>query len=159
MNITEFAQYAGVSKAAVSRYFNGGYLSADKRARIEAAVEATGYHPSIQAQMLRTRRTRQIGVIMPRLSSESCARMVEGISRVLDEQGYQRRHRGLRLAALHDDFPGADPGQCRAHPAKPGVRVGRPPRGRCDRHRRCRAGRGCLLRPGCRPWRGLLSGL
>ena len=36
MNITEFAQYAGVSKAAVSRYFNGGYLSADKRARIEA---------------------------------------------------------------------------------------------------------------------------
>ena len=49
----------------------------------------TGYRPSMQAQMMRTRRTRQIGVIMPRLSSESCARMVEGISRVLDEQGYQ----------------------------------------------------------------------
>lgn len=85
MNITAFAQYAGVSKAAVSRYFNGGYLSAEKRAQIAAAVEATGY----QAQMLRTRRTRQIGVIMPRLSSESCARMVEGISRVLDDQNYQ----------------------------------------------------------------------
>ena len=80
MNITEFAQYAGVSKAAVSRYFNGGYLSADKRAVIEAAVEATGYHPSAQAQMLRTRRTRQIGVILPKLSSDSCPRMVEGIS-------------------------------------------------------------------------------
>lgn len=39
--------------------------------------------------MMRTRRTRQIGVIMPKLSGESCARMVEGISRVLDEQGYQ----------------------------------------------------------------------
>ena len=89
MNITAFAQYAGVSKAAVSRYFNGGYLSAEKRAQIEAAVEATGYRPSMQAQMLRTRRTRQIGVIMPRLSSESCARMVEGISRVLDDQNYQ----------------------------------------------------------------------
>lgn len=80
MNITAFAQYAGVSKAAVSRYFNGGYLSAEKRAQIAAAVEATGYRPSMQAQMLRTRRTRQIGVIMPRLSSESCARMVEGSS-------------------------------------------------------------------------------
>ena len=34
MNITAFAQYAGVSKAAVSRYFNGGYLSAEKRAQI-----------------------------------------------------------------------------------------------------------------------------
>ena len=64
MNITAFAQYAGVSKAAVSRYFNGGYLSAEKRAQIAAAVEATGYRPSMQAQMLRTRRTRQIGVIM-----------------------------------------------------------------------------------------------
>lgn len=89
MNITAFAQYAGVSKAAVSRYFNGGYLSAEKRAQIAAAIEATGYRPSMQAQMLRTRRTRQIGVIMPRLSSESCARMVEGISRVLDDQNYQ----------------------------------------------------------------------
>lgn len=89
MNITEFAQYAGVSKAAVSRYFNGGYLSAEKRAQIAAAVESTGYRPSMQAQMLRTRRTHQIGVIMPRLSSESCARIVEGISRVLDEEHYQ----------------------------------------------------------------------
>lgn len=89
MNITEFAAYAGVSKAAVSRFFNGGYLSAEKKAAIAKAVEETGYRPSMQAQMMRTRRTKQIGVILPKLSSESCARMVEGISRVLDEQGYQ----------------------------------------------------------------------
>ncbi len=89
MNITEFAQYAGVSKAAVSRYFNGGYLGADKRALIEAAIEATGYHPSVQAQMLRTRRTRQVGVILPKLSSDSCPRMVEGIGSVLEDSGYQ----------------------------------------------------------------------
>lgn len=89
MNITEFAQYAGVSKAAVSRYFNGGYLGADKRALIEAAVEATGYHPSMQAQMLRTRRTRQVGVILPKLSSDSCPRIVEGIGSVLEDSGYQ----------------------------------------------------------------------
>ena len=89
MNITEFAQYAGVSKAAVSRYFNGGYLGADKRALIEAAIAATGYHPSMQAQMLRTRRTRQVGVILPKLSSDSCPRIVEGIGSVLEESGYQ----------------------------------------------------------------------
>lgn len=89
MNITEFAAYAGVSKAAVSRYFNGGYLSQEKRDLIANAVEATGYHPSLQAQMLRTRRTRQVLVILPKLSSESCARMVEGISDVLDQNGYQ----------------------------------------------------------------------
>ena len=89
MNITEFAQYAGVSKAAVSRYFNGGYLGADKRARIEAAIQATGYHPSMQAQMLRTRRTRQVGVILPKLSSDSCPRIVEGIGSVLEQSDYQ----------------------------------------------------------------------
>ena len=38
MNITELAALAGVSKAAVSRYFNNGYLSPEKRAAIEAAV-------------------------------------------------------------------------------------------------------------------------
>ena len=43
MNITEFAALAGVSKTAVSRYFNNGYLSAEKRAAIEEAVrEAEG---------------------------------------------------------------------------------------------------------------------
>lgn len=62
---------------------------AEKKATIAKAVEETGYRPSMQAQMMRTRRTKQIGVILPKLSSESCARMVEGISRVLDEQGYQ----------------------------------------------------------------------
>ena len=47
MNITEFAAYAGVSKAAVSRFFNGGYLSAEKKAAIAKAVEETGYRPSM----------------------------------------------------------------------------------------------------------------
>ena len=46
MNITEFAAYAGVSKAAVSRFFNGGYLSAEKKAAIAKAVEETGYRPA-----------------------------------------------------------------------------------------------------------------
>ena len=89
MNITEFAKLANVSKSAVSRYFNGGYLAEDKKAQIAAAVQQTGYRPSATAQTLRTRQTRQIGVVMPKLSSESCARMVEGISSVLSEHGYQ----------------------------------------------------------------------
>ncbi len=89
MNITEFAKAAGVSKAAVSRYFNGGYLSSEKKALIEAAIEATGYRPSVQAQNLRTGQTKQVGVVLPRLTSESCVRMLEGISSLLEEKGYQ----------------------------------------------------------------------
>ena len=80
MNITAFAQYAGVSKAAVSRYFNGGYLSAEKRAQIAAAVEATGYRPSMQAQMLRTP-AHYIGVIGSR-------RKTAGVFARLREEGF-----------------------------------------------------------------------
>lgn len=89
MNITEFAAYAGVSKAAVSRYFNGGYLSDEKRQAIQKAVEETGYHPSESARSIRTHRTGLIGVILPKLSSESCARVTEGISQVTVQEGYQ----------------------------------------------------------------------
>ena len=89
MNISEFAEYAGVSKSAVSRYFNNGYLSDDKRKKIEKAIEETGYSPSISAQAIKTRVTKLVGVIIPKLSSESCARITEGISQVLYEHGYQ----------------------------------------------------------------------
>ena len=89
MNISEFAEYAGVSKSAVSRYFNNGYLSDDKREKIEKAIEETGYSPSISAQAIKTRVTKLVGVIIPKLSSESCARITEGISQVLYEHGYQ----------------------------------------------------------------------
>ena len=89
MNISDFAKIAGVSKSAVSRYFNNGYLSEDKRIKIEKAIEKTGYSPSISARSVRTRVTKLVGVILPKLSSESCARVAEGISEVLDSEGYQ----------------------------------------------------------------------
>lgn len=89
MNITQFATYAGVSKSAVSRYFNNGYLSPEKRSRIEIAVEETGYSPSILAGSVKTKVTKLVGVILPKLSSESTAKIVEGISSVLSEEGYE----------------------------------------------------------------------
>ena len=88
MNISEFAAVAGVSKSAVSRYFNDGYLSEEKRAAIEKALNETGYKPSSAAQKVKTRVTKLVGIILPKLSSDSCARVAEGIGSVLDEEGY-----------------------------------------------------------------------
>ena len=57
MTIKEIAQLAGVSSAAVSRYLNGGYVSEGKKEQIRKVIEETGYQPSAQARMLRTKRS------------------------------------------------------------------------------------------------------
>ena len=88
MNIAEIARLAGVSSAAVSRYFNQGYISDEKREAIRKVVEQTGYRPSMQAQTLRTKKTKLIGVILPRIDSASIGSMVAGILSVTNEGGY-----------------------------------------------------------------------
>lgn len=88
MNINEIAELAGVSRAAVSRYLNNGYVSEEKKERIKKVIEETGYRPSSQAQTLRTKKTRMIGVVLPKINSSSISRMVAGISEVLSKSGY-----------------------------------------------------------------------
>lgn len=89
MTINEIAKLAGVSNAAVSRYFNNGYVSDEKREAIRRVVEETGYVPSPQAQTLRTKKTKLIGVIIPRLNSTATNLVVNGISDRLETEGYQ----------------------------------------------------------------------
>ena len=89
MTITEIAKMAEVSVSAVSRYLNDGYVSEEKVQRIKAVIEKTGYRPSKQAQSMRTKKSKVIGVILPKISSESIARVAAGISEVLSESGYQ----------------------------------------------------------------------
>ena len=89
MTISEIAKLAGVSSAAVSRYFNDGYLSPEKREVIERVVKETGYRPSPQAATLRTRKSNLIGVVLPRIESHSIARVVAGISSVMNRKKYK----------------------------------------------------------------------
>ncbi len=98
MTINEIAEMAGVSRATVSRYLNQGYVSQEKRQRIKEAIEKTGYQPSTQAQTLRTKKTKLVGVILPKISSDTVSRMVAGISDVLSKRGYQ-----LLLANTNND--------------------------------------------------------
>ena len=88
MTMKELARLAGVSPAAVSRYLNGGSLSREKRAVIRAAIEKTGYQPDVAAQMLRTRTTDLVGLIVPKLDSESVSRFVAGATEILTAEGY-----------------------------------------------------------------------
>lgn len=85
----EVAELAAVSSAAVSRYLNDGYVSSEKAERIKQAIEQTGYVRSNQARALRTGSTKLIGVIVPKINSESVSRITAGISQVLERRGYQ----------------------------------------------------------------------
>lgn len=90
MTITEIAQRAGVSKACVSRYFNHGYVSEEKKEKIRRVVKETGYIPSRSAQQAApAAKKRTIAVIIPKINSESISRMVSGISHVLSKEGYR----------------------------------------------------------------------
>lgn len=89
MNINEIARLAGVSRATVSRYLNQGYVSEEKKARIRQVIEETGYRPLSSAQTLRSKKTNFVGVIIPKINSDSISRMVSGISSALSREGYQ----------------------------------------------------------------------
>ena len=99
MNINEIAELAGVSRATVSRYLNKGYVSEEKKEIIRRVIEETGYQPSAQAQTLRTKRTSLVGVILPKIDSNTISREVAGISDVLTRRGYQ-----LVLANTNNDL-------------------------------------------------------
>lgn len=89
MTISEIAQRAGVSKACVSRFFNHGYVSEEKKERIRAVIEETGYTPSRPTQTVRSGKTHTIGVVVPKIHSESISRITAGISDILNQNNYQ----------------------------------------------------------------------
>lgn len=98
MNISEVAKLAGVSPSAVSRYLNNGYLSEAKKEAIRRVIQETGYRPLVQAQSLRTRKTKTVGIILPKIDSFSISSIVAGIDSVLEEKGFQ-----ILLADTHNN--------------------------------------------------------
>ena len=95
MTIKEIAKLAGVSSAAVSRYLNGGYVSDEKKEQIKKVIDETGYQPSAQARMLRTKKACLIGVVVPKINSEESKRFFRsGITRCcLPERIIHRRRK------------------------------------------------------------------
>ncbi|WP_042271836.1 LacI family DNA-binding transcriptional regulator [[Clostridium] dakarense] len=88
MNIIDIAKLAGVSKSTVSRFLNNGYVSEENRSKIQTVIDETGFIPSSHAKTLRTKKTNLIGVILPKISSETIGKVVSGISEETSNSGY-----------------------------------------------------------------------
>lgn len=83
------AARAEVSPATVSRILNGtAKVSAEKRARIEAAIAELGFRPNMAARSLAGGRSMSIGVITQFISSPFYAEALKGLEDELARQNY-----------------------------------------------------------------------
>jgi len=68
--LKDVAQAAGVSVKTVSNVVNGAaHVAAETRTKVQAAIDALGYHPNLTARRLRTGRSGVIALAFPELPS------------------------------------------------------------------------------------------
>lgn len=100
LTMQDIADYAGVTKSTVSRYFNGGYVKDDTRKTIKRIIEKYNYEPNTFAQSLKARESKIIGVIAPCLDSTVSGRMLMAIDQYLRKENYT----SLFINTSHDEI-------------------------------------------------------
>jgi LacI family transcriptional regulator len=89
VTIGDVAAEAGVSVATVSKVLNGRWGVAEGTGeRVRAVIEELGYHSSLVAQSLRSRRTNVIGVLVVDIEPFS-AELLKGVARAIHGTGYE----------------------------------------------------------------------
>lgn len=97
--IRDVAREAGVSVATVSRVLNdSGPVRDSTRERVEEAVTSLQYTPHGAARSLSTRRSTNLGVILPDLYGEFFSQVIRGMDRATRRAGYH-----LLLSSSHAD--------------------------------------------------------
>ena len=86
--IKDVARLAGVGTMTVSRVLNGGSVGSESMARVHDAMHRLQYRPDQLARSLRTRRTRMLGLIVPRLSDPFFAAIADSVNTVALEKEY-----------------------------------------------------------------------
>jgi len=87
--VAEVARLAGVGAITVSRVVNGnGYVSSEKQKRVKAAIKKLDYRPNQAARVLKGRRARMIGLIVPDLSDPFFGMCAVAVEEFAFERGY-----------------------------------------------------------------------
>lgn len=90
VTIKDVARCAGVSTATVSKVINGldQHISDATRQKVVQAVKKCGYVSNMVAKGLKTRRTNNIGVILPDVRNPFYAELVKGIQEAAQSRGF-----------------------------------------------------------------------
>lgn len=89
VNVKQVAAVAGVSSATVSRALAAPHkLRPETLKKVQEAIASLDYVPFAPARVLRSGRTRTVGIIAPTLMNELYARAIDTLEAELDRQGY-----------------------------------------------------------------------
>ena len=87
--IRDVAQKAGVSSMTVSRVINNsGYVKANTRAKVEAAIEELGYVPNMLGQSLRFNQTHTLALVITDVTNPFWTTVARGVEDAAQENGY-----------------------------------------------------------------------
>ncbi len=87
--LKDVAEQAGVSIKTVSNVVNGyPHVSADTRARVEAAIKQLQYRPNLSARSLRQGRSGVIALAVPDLAIPYFAELAKGVIAAADRRGW-----------------------------------------------------------------------
>lgn len=100
VTIKDIAQHCGLSVATVSRVVNNkGPIRAETVEKVESAVQALGYRPSMAARALKSVSNKTLGVIIPSLTNPVFAETAAGLQQRARALGYTP----LILSSDYDD--------------------------------------------------------
>ena len=98
VTIKEVAELAGVSTATVSYVINNTKnVAQEKRQRVLAVIEESGYTPNHIAKSLRVKKTNTIGVLVEDIMGYPVPAIINGISERVEKSGYRILLNDLRM--------------------------------------------------------------
>lgn len=90
VTMTTIAKMAGVTQATVSRALNRPeVVSKDTLARIQQAIEATGYVPNLVAGALARSKSRMVAAVVPSITNIVYAALIHNFIALVRDAGYQ----------------------------------------------------------------------
>lgn len=103
VTIEDVARAAGVGRQTVSNVLNGsGRVGAAARARVLEAVTQLGYHPHHGARSMRSRRTMQLGYLMPQTQLQPANLIMMQFLQSLVAEASRRQYRVLVVTPSGD---------------------------------------------------------